>query len=301
MRINTHEIDTQARKIVPLALPRQWEYREVTGRDYGIDMEVELFENKVSTGQNLLVQIKGTEKDIIFEDGFSPFDIPTKTLMYSENFINPFILAVCNINDENKKIYYVWLQDYIKSVLNFENPDWKKNKYTTRVKLPESNVMPGDEKHLTHISHFPQRLYGACEVARILHDTSYSLDGDPSPHNYHDVSEKLQSILNLPGYLNSQWSRGEFVRSQYLQPAHLSSCLLSEQRGPTEEEAKSMPEYSSLSSSLQQKSGMNKDEAINYALKVQLSHGLNCMSFFFEETNYGLKNFFWNEEKSHEF
>ena len=36
MRIETHEIDTQARKIVPIALPRQWEFRDVTGRDYGI-------------------------------------------------------------------------------------------------------------------------------------------------------------------------------------------------------------------------------------------------------------------------
>ncbi len=48
MRIDTHEIDTQARKIVPIALPRQWEYRDVTGRDdYGIDMELELFKNKM--------------------------------------------------------------------------------------------------------------------------------------------------------------------------------------------------------------------------------------------------------------
>ena len=67
MRIKAHEIDTQARKIVPIALPRQWEFRDVTGRDYGIDMELEIFDKSSSTGQELLFQIKGTEKEIVLE------------------------------------------------------------------------------------------------------------------------------------------------------------------------------------------------------------------------------------------
>jgi len=60
MRPRQHEIDTQARKIVPLGLPRQWEFRESTGRDYGIDMSVEIFEEGRPTGKILFLQIKGT-------------------------------------------------------------------------------------------------------------------------------------------------------------------------------------------------------------------------------------------------
>jgi hypothetical protein len=44
MRPRAHEIDTQARRIVPLAFPQRWEHRESTGRDYGIDMSVEIFD-----------------------------------------------------------------------------------------------------------------------------------------------------------------------------------------------------------------------------------------------------------------
>jgi len=39
----THEIDTIARRRVPLAFPAEWEHRELTGRDYGIDMMIEIF------------------------------------------------------------------------------------------------------------------------------------------------------------------------------------------------------------------------------------------------------------------
>ena len=62
MRSHSHIVDTQARKLVPNIFPNEWEYREVTGRDYGIDMEIELFEKDNPTGQILLLQIKGRTK-----------------------------------------------------------------------------------------------------------------------------------------------------------------------------------------------------------------------------------------------
>jgi hypothetical protein len=135
MRINTHEVDTQARKIVPLVLPREWEYREKTGRDYGIDLEAEIFEDQKPTGQILMFQIKGTEKTIEFRDGLAAFDVPTKTLMYSECFVTPILLAICPVNNSKHIFYYIWLQDYIKTVLDFDNKNWRENTFTTREPL----------------------------------------------------------------------------------------------------------------------------------------------------------------------
>lgn len=301
MRIDTHEIDTQARKIVPIALPRQWEYRDVTGRDYGIDMELELFKNKNGTGQLLLFQIKGTEKDIIFKDGLSSFDIPTKTLLYSEQFITPFILAICPINDDNRVFYYIWIQEYIKSVLNFDNSKWRENKTTTRIKILQANIMPGNETHLFHISHFPQRLYGACEVARNLDTIRYILDGEPASHDYEETAKKLQRILNIPGYLSDQWERGEFIRSQYLQPALLSAQLLSAQKEPNGSQIKNLPIYKSGIRFISKCTWMNEKEQVNANLRAQLSHALECVPLFYEETNYGLKNILWKEEGGHDF
>lgn len=301
MRIETHEIDTQARKIVPIALPRQWEYRDVTGRDYGIDMELEIFEEKNATGQVLLFQIKGTEKGIVFQDGLASFDVPTKTLIYSERFVTPFILAVCPINNENQIFYYIWIQEYVKSVLDFDNPDWRNNKTTTRIKLLENNIMPGNEKHLSHISHFPQRLYGACEVARILHNLRYTLDGEPRPCDYQEAAEELQKVLHIPGYLSNQWKHGEFIQSQYLLPALLAAQLLAAQRAPTDEEIKHLPLYASGIKATGACGWMSKEEEVDFNLRGQLSHGIDCMSFFYEETNYAFKNTIWNEEGGHNF
>lgn len=301
MRIHTHEIDTQARKIIPIALPRQWEYREVTGRDYGVDMEVEIFEENDSTGQVLLIQIKGTEQEIIFKDGFSTFDVPTKTLIYSERYITPLILAICNINNKSQSFHYIWIQDFIKSVLNFENPNWRKNKYTTRVKVPIKNVMPGNEEHLIHISHFPQRLYGACEIARALDNILHSLIGDPFSDDYMKASLNLKEILEMPGFLTNQWHQGDILKNNYLLPAIFASRLLAENREPTDEECKFLHTYEKIMNFCLRHDRMSKADAVKFCLKSTLSTSLDCLPIFFEETNYKYKNILWNHDFSHEF
>ena len=300
MRIKTHEIDTQARKLVPIALPRQWEYREVTGRDYGIDMETEIFEENNTTGQILLFQIKGTEKKIIFKDGISSFDIPTKTLIYSERFITPFILAVCPIKNDKQIFYYIWLQEYINSVLNFDNPNWRNNKSTTRTCLLKKNVMPGNEVHLSFISHFPQRLYGACEVARILFKLRYILDGTPTILDIKVAAEDLQKLQSIPGFLKSQWKHGEFIQTQYIQPAILAAQIIANQREATKEELKLMPFFADFNISKRPHWLLEK-EYIQFRLRCQLTHSLNCMSDFYDETNYRLKNILWKESRANNF
>ena len=100
MRPHSHEIDTIARRIIPNALPSAWEYRETTGRDYGIDMTVELFEKGSPTGNSLLLQIKGTENLITGRDETIVFDMPVNTLKYSELFVVPVLLIICPIANE---------------------------------------------------------------------------------------------------------------------------------------------------------------------------------------------------------
>jgi hypothetical protein len=48
MRPRAHEIDTVARRRVASALPDEWVERELTGRDYGIDLS-----NHSAPGANL--------------------------------------------------------------------------------------------------------------------------------------------------------------------------------------------------------------------------------------------------------
>lgn len=60
-RVTNHEVDTEACKIVSMKFDRNWEIRDVTGRDFGIDKIVERFENGRATSEMLILQIKGTE------------------------------------------------------------------------------------------------------------------------------------------------------------------------------------------------------------------------------------------------
>ena len=69
IRPRAHEIDSQARRQVPGSLPAEWEHRELTGRDYGIDMTVEIFESGEATGRYLQLQIKGTGSSVTVRSG----------------------------------------------------------------------------------------------------------------------------------------------------------------------------------------------------------------------------------------
>lgn len=175
VRPEAHEIDTLARRKVPLAFPAAWEHRELTGRDYGIDMMIEVFRNGVATGNSLSLQIKGTSKDIRGASRII-YDVPVNTLKYSEMFIAPVMLVICPVEDEQNGFYYLWLQEYIKVVLNHDNPNWRQNTSTVRVQIPKNNYMPGDENKLAFIAGFPKRIFEWCQFARICEDLKYDLN-----------------------------------------------------------------------------------------------------------------------------
>ncbi|KUO59798.1 MAG: hypothetical protein APF84_07700 [Gracilibacter sp. BRH_c7a] len=175
VRPESHEIDSLARRRVPSAIPPAWEQRELTGRDYGIDMLIELFKDGNATGDLLSLQIKGTSKKIINEDKII-FDVPVRTLIYSEMFMVPVLLVLCPVKSEQNEFYYLWLQEYIKIVLNHENLNWRNNSSKVRVKIPVGNHMPGDEAKIEFISRFPKRIFDWCQYARICEDLKYSLE-----------------------------------------------------------------------------------------------------------------------------
>jgi hypothetical protein len=159
MRPESHQTDTIARRLVPQAFPAMWEHRELTGRDYGVDMILEIFKEDIPTGCFLSLQIKGTAQ--IIEENVTEikFDLPINTLRYSELFISPVLLVFCPINDPQERVFYLWLQKYINVVLNFENPGWKNNSATVRVSIPINNIVSKDIDKLLWIANNPKRNY----------------------------------------------------------------------------------------------------------------------------------------------
>ena len=153
-RIHTHEIDTKACGFVSTKFSQNWEIRDLTGRDFGIDKIVEKFKDGYATSEIMLLQIKGTENTL---DSSNPkYSLETKTLIYAEMFTVPFVLVFCDVLNP-EKCYYLWLQEYIQVRLNYENPTWRKQQ-TNTVYFPPENLLGTEraEKHLAYISGFPK-------------------------------------------------------------------------------------------------------------------------------------------------
>src|SRR5436190_15060219 len=60
-RPRSHEIETKSRNAFRAAVPTRWVVRDVD-QDYGIDLEVELFDDEgIATGQRFFVQLRATD------------------------------------------------------------------------------------------------------------------------------------------------------------------------------------------------------------------------------------------------
>ena len=104
-----HEIDERACRIFDSALPASWICRPQL-KDYGVDKEVEIFEEGKSTGIIFKVQVKGTEKpefssdDLIISFSLSVDDVG----YYCEELKVPIVLVVIDVT--TSKIWWHAIQ-----------------------------------------------------------------------------------------------------------------------------------------------------------------------------------------------
>jgi len=206
MRTKEHEIDTEARKKVLNSFPRNWEHREITGRDYGIDILIEIFESGMPKGNIISIQLKGTESDFTKK---LYIDFPVSTLRYSEIFQSPVILMVCQINDPKNRVYFLWLQEYINVVLNFDNPNWRKNKSTVRLFVPPKNIVLNSIPRIEFIAEQPQRLRDFCQLARICSDLEYELEDFLILDNFQEDDD----LMDISSYKKNREEVDKILRS----------------------------------------------------------------------------------------
>ncbi|MFT7233976.1 MAG: hypothetical protein ACI8TA_003205 [Cyclobacteriaceae bacterium] len=90
-RVDQHEIEDISRARFQLALPRKWVFRD-KAKDYGIDGEVELFDNdKKPKGLVFWVQLKATESKK--ESTILNVDFNIETLRYYKTLDIPVLLV----------------------------------------------------------------------------------------------------------------------------------------------------------------------------------------------------------------
>lgn len=110
----THIIERQALEILTQQLPEEWIIREMTERDYGIDLYIEIIkEDKKVTGDLIAIQVKGKKKiEIGADDTFTFYTIKKSTLNYWLHLPVPVFFIVvcietrqsywCNVRDANR-------------------------------------------------------------------------------------------------------------------------------------------------------------------------------------------------------
>ena len=164
MRTYQHIIDTKAVKYTLNSIPGHWVVRDLSERDYGIDLMVEIFSESgkdkhghsyyEATGRVCYLQVKGTNTKLSANrDNTVNFEIEKKALLYVEKFSTPFILVrVCTIETE-KAVYFCWLQRYILEVLDKKNPDWrKKSQDSFTIRIPTTNSLPTNPDKIEKIA-----------------------------------------------------------------------------------------------------------------------------------------------------
>ncbi|MCP4149394.1 MAG: DUF4365 domain-containing protein, partial [bacterium] len=115
-------------------------------KDYGIDFEVEVFENNKSTGYLFKVQLKGTENvNTGIKNTHNSFSMEIKHLeYYLEKLMFPVFLVLCDV--KTKAVY--WLDMQANKTLNAAYEKVKGKQKSLTLQIPKGNRLPGTEKEL---------------------------------------------------------------------------------------------------------------------------------------------------------
>ena len=135
-------------------LPENWVSREFTP-DYGIDLDVELFDYEdgkcVTLGEHLFLQVKGTENPEYGEccdyDGKKErvikyqLEVSELKLIERMGSAMPVLLVLVDLNEG--KAFQICLNDYIRKVLVRSKPEYRKQR-TVVINIPVQNEISKD-------------------------------------------------------------------------------------------------------------------------------------------------------------
>jgi len=135
-RPKSHQIDTEAQRIFNSSCPTNWVIRN-QHPDYGIDYDIEVFQDEKPLGIWFKVQLKGKETIRETEDFIKiPFET-NKIQYYLSSVPLPVFLFV--VLTKKKEVYWLFIQKYVNEILKNENPEWIEQKYVT-INIPKENV-----------------------------------------------------------------------------------------------------------------------------------------------------------------
>lgn len=142
-RPEQHQIDSAAKKQFESTIPDEWAIRNMQETDYGIDYEIEVFENSSSTGVIFKIQLKGTTAISIIDSGqyvSFPFKIESLNYYLKEIQIPLFII----IADIKSKITYWYNPLLDNQLIKRLNDAIGSNQKTLNISINTKNQLPTD-------------------------------------------------------------------------------------------------------------------------------------------------------------
>ena len=143
-RVSSHEVEEKGIALIHSRIANLVHYsavfREMTGKDYGVDGIIELFENQFATGCFALIQIKSTSQEIrtLKRNSFVTIDISPSSAHYAYQNRIPFIVLYCSIYDE--AAYFKILNGTLGESERRKVESGKK----VRIQIPASSKMNAD-------------------------------------------------------------------------------------------------------------------------------------------------------------
>jgi hypothetical protein len=201
----THRVDTQAFRMLLSHLDIDWVVRSMEERDYGIDLQIEIFDGANPTGTLVFGQLKGTGGPFADEPSFQ---FPVKTLLYAEMFSAPFFLFRTSIHDGQTR--FIWLQKFIETKVPELHPKWR-TQGSIVVSMPEGNDLVKNKERFLRLAKEQIRERQALQFLRI--EFNLALHGESVLNGEHAVgkfcSMEAKQLRQLREFLLGSEFQGE--------------------------------------------------------------------------------------------
>ncbi len=139
-RPRSHQIDDQAELVFRSTLPSEWVVRKQHS-DYGVDLEIEVFQDGSSTGTLIKVQVKGTAAPQFSADhSYAAYQLSTASAGYlCEELRSPSILVVVDVSSGKPYWTAPQLDDGLREAVHNAAVAGQK---TVAVHVPTANQLP---------------------------------------------------------------------------------------------------------------------------------------------------------------
>ncbi len=201
-RHKNHITETKSVKIFLQMMPDHWVVRDLSERDYGIDLLVEIFEqNGDATGITFCVQLKGTKDKSIgsksLKKGF---------LLYTYEVPVPFFLFYISVNKD--KARFTHLQKYVEV-----HKDSIEKTKTHSVNFPKKNKLEIGKDNGNSLA----------KIEKIAYQLKYKLEGIKFCSEFLHAQRHIEAMQS--GGMDKKQENLEFVKSKFEKFKELRTLL----------------------------------------------------------------------------